>query len=99
MRYLGAMGREGQGGDREARQGEGGVGRRKEDLEAEAVAGEGEVGWLGGSTTGTVQNPVHLGCEEGREQCQVTAPWGRRRSRGEERKGGGQRAGRRGVGG
>ena len=31
------------------------------------------VGRLGGSTTGTGQDPVHLGCVEGRAQCQVTA--------------------------
>ena len=68
-------------------------------MEAGAGAGEGEVGWLGGSTTGTVQNPAHLGCLKGREQYQVTALWGSRRSRGEERKGGGQREGRSGVGG
>ena len=78
---------------------EGGHGGGEEHLrEGEGACGEG-VGRLGGSATGTVQDAAHLGCVQGRAQCQVAALWGVRRTRGEERKGGGRRKdGRRGVG-
>ena len=52
---------------------EGGEGRCEEELgEGEGACGEG-VGRLGGSATGTVQDPAHLGCVLGRAQCQVAA--------------------------
>ena len=92
----------GEGGEREEREGgveEGGEGRGEEDSgEGVWACGEG-VGRLGGSATGTIQDPAHLGCVLGRAQGQVAGLWGVRRRRGEERKGGGSREeGRRGVG-
>ena len=72
---------------------EGGEGRGEEDSgEGVWACGEG-VGRLGGSATGTVQDPAHLGCVLGRAQGQVAALWGVRRRRGEERKGGGKMGG------
>ena len=40
--------------------------------EGVGACGEG-VGRLGGSATGTAQDPAHLGCVLGRAQCQVAA--------------------------
>ena len=65
----------GEGGEGEERERgvEEGEGRWEEDLgEGEGAWGEG-AGRLGGSATGTAQDPAHLGCVEGRAQCQVTA--------------------------
>ena len=70
------MERGGKPGGGDGGEGERGGGGGEVDLkEGLGVCGvsEGCVGRLGGSTTGTGQDPVHLGCVEGRAQCQVTA--------------------------
>ena len=43
------------------------------DFEGLAGAGGEVEGRLGGSATGTAQDPAHLGRVEGRAQCQVAA--------------------------
>ena len=71
----GGDGGEGEGGGGgEGPEGGGGGGEEdlKEGLGACGVS-EAGVGRLGGSATGTAQDPAHLGCVEGRAQCQVTA--------------------------
>ena len=63
----------GEGGEGKGGEGKGGEGIGEEALGEGVGAGGRDVGRLGGSTTGTVQSPAHLGCVEGRAQCQVAA--------------------------